>query len=238
MKGTRNFAVPSGGLFDRVAGKANLAGNTRVTFGKGASVINTDNPWPRDGDILFLDGADWWHNACVGWSREEWDGYAEGYRRAGNLLVQHVSETQANQDYLIYPIVFLYRQAIEVALKHLLFKGTQLLDRGTNIPKNHRLVPLWHQCRKIIEEVWPGGSKEELDAVGEMLLQFDGRDPTSTVFRYPVNTLGQPSLPDNERINIRNFSEVANRVYALLDAGCCGVTDYLQMKAEMEREYF
>jgi hypothetical protein len=194
-------------------------------------------PWPRKGNLLFVDGDDWWHNACVGWSREEWHGYAEGYRRAADVLVQHVSDTQSFQDYLIYPIIFLYRQAIEVSLKHLLFKGSQLLDREQAIPRQHQLVPLWQQCRGIIEEVWPDGPKEELGAVQEVLEQFDCRDPRSTVFRYPVDISGRSSLPTSERINIRNFSEVANRVFSFLEAGTCGVSEYLQHKWDMEREY-
>src|SRR5438270_6878360 len=117
--------------------------------------MSQDLPWPQKGDLLFVDGDDWWHNACVGWSREEWDGYAEGYKRAADLLVQHVVDTQSNQDYLIYPVAFLYRQAVEVSLKHLLVKGSQLLDRKSVIPKHHRLVPLWQQCWAIIEQVWP-----------------------------------------------------------------------------------
>jgi hypothetical protein len=143
----------------------------------------------------------------------------------------------SNQDYLIYPIVFLYRQAIEVSLKHLLMKGSQLLDREPVIPKHHRLLPLWQQCRPIIEKVWPDGPKQDLEAVGEVLVQFEARDPVSTVFRYPVDTSGQASLPRNERIDIRNFAEVANRILSLMDACCCGFGEFLQYKWEMEREY-
>jgi hypothetical protein len=198
--------------------------------------MSPDIPWPRKGDLLFVDGDDWWHNACVGWSCEEWHGYAEGYKRAADLLVQHVADTQSNQDYLIYPIVFLYRQALEIALKHLLYKGSLLLDRDSGIPKQHRLVPVWQQCRAIIEEVWPEGPRDELDSVGEILHQFDYRDPVSTVFRYPVDTSGRASLPVNERINIRNFSQVANRVFSLVDAAGSGVSEYLQSKWDMERD--
>jgi hypothetical protein len=193
-------------------------------------------PWPRLGDVLFTDGDDCWHNACVGWSREAWVGYAEGYRLAADLLVQHVADTQSKQDFLIYPIVFLYRQAMEVSLKYLLFKGSQLLDRKPVVPKQHRLVPLWQECRAIIEEVWPEGPKQDLDAVGAVFAQFDAKDPVSTVFRYPLDTAGRASLTTSERINIRNLSEVANRVYSLVDACGCGVSEYLQSKWEMERE--
>jgi hypothetical protein len=137
----------------------------------------------------------------------------------------------------IYPIVFLYRQAIEIALKHLIWTGSRLLDQETPVPTHHRLVPLWRQCRPIIEQVWPEGPKKDLNAVGEVLDQFEARDPISTVFRYPVTKEGRVSLPKRERINIGNFAEVANRVLSLLDGCACGICEYLQCKWEMEREY-
>ncbi len=138
--------------------------------------MTDETRWPRKGDVLFTDDGDIL-NACVGWTREQWDLYAEGYRRGAEVLVQHVRATRADQDFLIYPIVFLYRQAIEVALKRLMWKGSQLLDRDFVMPNHHRLLPLWQQCRPIIEQVWPKGPKEDLNAVGEVLKQFEARDP-------------------------------------------------------------
>lgn len=140
----------------------------------------------------------------------------------------HVADTQRDQDFLIYPIVFMYRQAVEVSLKHLIWMGTQLVGQPAELPIHHRLVPLWRRCRPIIERVWPDGPKQDLEAVGEVLDQFEARDPTSTVFRYPVTKEGLASLSASERIDICNFAEVANRVFSLLDSCASGFSDYLQ----------
>jgi len=204
--------------------------------------MDAEFSWPRAGDVLFSGDGDWF-NACVGWTRDQWVGYIEGYKLAADLLVQHVADEQRNQDFLIYPIVFLYRQAVEVSLKHLIWVGSQLQDkRPEQKPKpNHLLVQLWRQCRPIIEDVWPDGPKQDLDAVGTVLDQFEARDPNSTVCRYPVTKEGRASLSVNERIDIRNFAEVVNGVLALLDGCACEFSEYLQNKLEyeweMEREY-
>ncbi len=198
--------------------------------------MNNELPWPHAGDKLFADGGDWF-NACVGWSHNQSFGYIEGYKRAADLLVQHVADEQRDQDFLIYPIVFLYRQAVEVSLKHLIWVGCQLQDKRPELPKHHRLVPLWRQCRLIIEEVWPDGPRQDLDAVGAVLDQFEARDPVSTAFRYPVTKEGRASHSVSERIDIRNFAEVANRMLSLLDGCATGFSEYLQHKWEMEREY-
>ena len=197
--------------------------------------MNNDDRWPRLGDNLFTQDGNWL-NACVGWTNDQWHGYAEGYRRAGEVLVQHIIDTERGQDYLIFPIVFLYRQAVEISLKYLIWTGNQLHDREPSIPTHHRLVPLWKHCRPIIEQVWPDGPKQDLDAVGKVLDQFEARDPISTVFRYPVTKEGHASLAVNEQINILNFAEVAERVFTLLHCCSGGFYEYLQNKREQERE--
>ncbi len=67
--------------------------------------------------------------------------------------------------------------------------------------------------------------------------QFDAKGLVSTVFRYPFDTAGQASFQDSEFIDIRNFADVANRVFELLDCCDCGFSEYLDRKSEMEREY-
>jgi hypothetical protein len=131
--------------------------------------------------------------------------------------------------------VFSYRQAVEVSRKHLIWVGTQLLDLKAELPTHHKLVPLWRQCRPILEKVWPGGPKQDLDAVGAVLDQFEARDPGSTVFRYPVTKEGRASLPVRRHIDILNFGEVANRVLSRLDACAWGLQEYLQNKARKAR---
>jgi hypothetical protein len=199
--------------------------------------MSDELPWPRKGDQLFAEDDDWWNNACVGWSRDEWTAYGEGYKRAAEILVQHVVDTQRDQDFLIFPIGFLYRQYLEVRLKHLLRDGFLLLDVREAFPTHHRLNELWKGCRRVLEQVWPDGPRDDLDAVEEVIEQFKQKDPGSTAFRYPVDTKGNRSLPTTERINLRNLAEVMERTAALLDACSAGIQEDLQQKWEMEQGY-
>lgn len=76
-------------------------------------------PPPRKGDKLFRgDLRDWKNNACLRNGNEY--AYREGYRRGAQILVRAVEETQSDQDFLVYPIVFLYRHHIELALKRVI----------------------------------------------------------------------------------------------------------------------
>lgn len=193
-------------------------------------------PWPRAGDQLFGAADDWENNACVGFSREQWVGYIEGYKLAADKLAETVTTSGRDQDFLVYPIVFLYRHAIEIALKYLIRLGCRLLDTEPSKLIDHKLSKLWLNCRPLLEQVWPEGPKEDLDAVGDVIAQFETEDPTAAGYRYPTDTKGQPFHTQHRVINLRNFAEVANRVLGLLDGCTMGISVYLDHKQELEME--
>lgn len=125
----------------------------------------------KKGKELFnkVDG-DLWNNACLNYmpDSETLTLYADAYKYAGDLLVQCNKENHKIKDLLIYPIVFLYRQYIELRLKEIIRDGNQLLDIPEEFPKHHRIDELWKQCRRILEEVWD--PSEDLEAVEECIL--------------------------------------------------------------------
>ena len=45
-----------------------------------------------------------------------WTGISHGYRLAGGLLVEHVAKDRGDADFVVYPIVYLYRHHLELAL--------------------------------------------------------------------------------------------------------------------------
>jgi hypothetical protein len=178
-------------------------------------------PWPQAGDILFTDAPDWWMNACVNYAGGLM--YALGYRTAGDALVERVAQTRADQDSLVYPIVFCYRQYLELTLKAVLREARALFRISTPIPQrhplnNHPLLPLWTELRPLLDRRWPNGGPEP-DHVEDALRQFDAVDRRSFAFRYPTGKRGEPSLPPRIlRINLRNLAEVVERVGTYLEA--------------------
>lgn len=193
-------------------------------------------PWPRKGDQLFKSDSDvdMLHIACLNFMPDHLGMYVVGYKHAGNVLVEYVKDTRRYQDTLVYPIVFLYRQYIELRLKELIKKGNLLLDIPKKFPKHHKIDKLWKQCREVLEKVYPEDSAEDLDAVEECIHQFSKSDPTSMAFRYPKDKNDNPSLPGLRHINLRNLSEVMTRVASLLDAASMGIIYNLDNKWEME----
>ena len=124
----------------------------------------TDLPWPRKGETLFAGAEDWYHNACLNWQYDNWELYAAGYKSAGDILVQHVIDTRTERDTLVFPIVFNYRQYLELRCKEIIRVGRMLSDEDAEFPRTHNLHALWTICRAIIANVEPGASERDLEA--------------------------------------------------------------------------
>lgn len=156
-------------------------------------------------------------SARVNWGRG-WDSYALGYKTASDILVEHVEETGQLIDALVYPIVFNYRQYLELLLKDVLMEARRYFDIDPSFEKGHALLPLWRHLRELIERRWPD-EPEELDAVEENLRQIDAVDRGSFAFRYATDLDGASSLPgEMEYIDLQNLSEVVGRIGTFLEA--------------------
>lgn len=83
---------------------------------------------------LFSGDNDWKANACLNWSPDSLGLYIEGYREAADKLVHDVVESGTNQDILVFPISFLYRQYIELQLKHIIRESRILLEECKSFP--------------------------------------------------------------------------------------------------------
>ena len=161
-------------------------------------------------------------NACINWGGGTVV-YMAGYRRAGDILVTEVRRSRHEADALVYPIVFCYRQYLELLLKDTLAEARRYFDMSETVPPKHSLMLFWRPLRRLIAQRWPE-SEDEMDSVQDALRQFDSVDRLSFAFRYASTPKGDPSLPKEMlRINLRNLSEVVTRVGTFLEACATGL---------------
>lgn len=159
---------------------------------------------------LFSGDNDWHNNACL----NEWFGdygatYAAGYRRAAELLIEHIDTKGRDQDVLVYPVVFLYRHHVELALKRIITLCLlQIEDPDVKGPKAvHNLKVLWDYAKKLVRKVdssFPQANHINTDAVIKELTAIDSR---STAFRYDRTKEDEPSLTGIPLINTRRFGD-------------------------------
>jgi hypothetical protein len=103
----------------------------------------SDIPWPRKADVLFGTEGDRFLNACLNFAEDEFHLYATGYRSAAEHLFRVVDTNLREQDTLVYPIVFLWRQYLELSLKNLVRTGNLYVGRPAIFPMHHRIKELW-----------------------------------------------------------------------------------------------
>lgn len=179
-------------------------------------------------------------NAFVRWNPYREAEIADGFKEAADAVVAHALEQPSHPDRFLFPIAFMYRHSLEVELKILHRKAshlttTPLPNKGLN---THDLVRIWQLVRRMIEQVWPQGNRQELDRVEQVIRDFQDADPRAQAFRYEVDTKGEENLkafPD--AIAIDSLRDVVTKAYELLDGCEMGIDHYLDLVAQMEREH-
>lgn len=119
--------------------------------------------WPKRGDRLLRRSRE-----GVTTGQFQRDGLSRtvfiwlGYVRAGAALVDACSREPFDRDYLIYPILFTYRQGLELAMKWIIdmYGGVAGVTLGDG-ERNHDLWQLWKLCKRVILDVGSDGEDDE-----------------------------------------------------------------------------
>lgn len=222
------------------------------------SVIGSLPP-PRAADVLFGPGEDFEANACIShWIEVDYV-YTSGFRRAGSRLAQHVCETGSDQDFLVYPIVYLYRHHVELILKAIVGIGAALLDRELTETDHkalggHGLSRLWDIARPMLNPVCalvpnPPFPDDDLEGIDSYIRQLHEHDPDGQRFRYATTKIRQngshkgtptrgPSLsPDLKSVNIRAFAAAMEKLADCLEGIEGWFGDLQDAKATHRRMY-
>lgn len=178
----------------------------------------TKLPWPKLGDRPFRGGGRL--TSALGWARGRRYGYVEGYRDAARLVFAHIERTDRGQESLVFPLVFLWRQHVELRLKELIELGHMVLEEEKPDGTGHHLIQnLWARVRALILRIEPG-EEQNCRAVDGVIEQLAEVDPGSFDFRYHESTKGDATLgkaPDH--VDLRNLQEVMEGVARFLDCG-------------------
>lgn len=150
--------------------------------------LDMEIPWPKPGDELFKTGQfenEGSPNLAAYVFSKEISFIAEGYKDAGDALVQWLEDSDLRNDFLVYPIVFCYRQHIELQLKYI----TETVNVLNGIPESydriHNLLELWNFIRSRLDPELISQEQEAYEVVDQHIEQFNEIDPKSMTFRYP-----------------------------------------------------
>jgi hypothetical protein len=167
--------------------------------------------------------------ALVGASRFETDlahwlpeqPYNEGFRRAAEILGDHISRFPDDIADLTMPLMYCYRHSVELRLKHL-WTVAGWLEPGAAEPlKGHDLRTLWHKVTPILSQRVPPHRSDlsELATADIIVLEIAEPDPWGEGFRYPEKLKrfgGGPTLPSDVRINLENVGTIMPKLFEFL----------------------
>ena len=148
--------------------------------------------------------------------KQAWYFYINGYKNAADFLVGHaVAEGDARK--LGYPILFLYRQHLELALKALIRDCRLFVGWDEAFPKTHRIDALWTICCGLLNDISPGmANNDEMVHATRMIAELCRVDPNSEAFRYPEDRKGYLPALDID-IVLSTVKEAVGKVSLLID---------------------
>lgn len=175
---------------------------------------------------------------------DRWSTYATGYKKAADLVVDQVKNGIGYQDFLVYPVMFLYRQYLELSIKNLIFMSWRLLNITSDDDlRAHDIKRYWSKCNALLQQISPGDSIQALRDVGRLIDQFSEHDPISMAFRYPVSLPDKatkerkPTLQGLSVVNLRNAQDVIANISVLFAGAEAQIGSYLSDQRAMEAEF-
>jgi hypothetical protein len=171
---------------------------------------------------------------------------ADSYRGAAIVLAKNF-EADSRSDFDAYPLVFMYRHALELYLKAILVLGNQLAVTTDNeelhtkdIFKNHALTANLVVVKRIFAEA---GWEKDYPHMGlgeaffeDVLKEFDELDKGSYTFRYTVNKDGTANIEKNFAFSVPNFVAMMDGILNNLSGACYGLEQMSDQAAELYHE--
>lgn len=206
-------------------------------------------PWER-----FRLQSTWRGNVSLnfmGRAKGEFDVYGHAFHEAANRLVDVIRQGNGGySDLDACPIVTLYRHAIELHLKAILYWGEQLLrldDREAfdfdKIMGTHNLEVLLPHVKNVFAVMdWVDAPESDTKygtyaEIEEAILEINEIDRSATAFRFPIDKKGNPSLPEGFHFNVIAFGEEIDALLKMLDGAATGVYVAFQDYASYLADY-
>ena len=142
---------------------------------------------------------------------------AGGFKAAGDALVDWL-ETNPRDDSLVSPLIFCYRQYVELKLKDIAVLVNAIEGTVDNHKSIHNLQYLFDPLKSDIEQCLGEDDQETLAAVECIIMQFNNADCDSTTFRFLDRR-----MPFHQ-VDLGNLRVVMGKLANFLDS----LTDYLE----------
>lgn len=168
---------------------------------------------PKD-QLFKTEDKDLWMSANLNilGKEEKYYIYATGYFEAAKIIYQNLDSQKRYHDILVYPIIYLFRQSIELLMKDIIKTGYKLIHNTDKYFDRHELINLWNEVLEILNESKIEHNTNDIEVITSLINEFDKIDPRSTAFRYPEKINGEESLYGINHINLDTFYTTACKI--------------------------
>jgi hypothetical protein len=170
------------------------------------------------------------------WQRDTVVGRMEGYRRAAEVLVEHVLQHRGDLDFLIYPIANCWRHHVELQLKSLLTALRRFLDEPDGTVRGHDVLKLSREVQPRLASAFPDEPPSDAANVGRVVQQLHSADPDGQNFRYHRRTDGSLALTGIDRVDVRAWHGALLAVSNFLEGAAGRLSEYQELKDDLERK--
>ncbi|RSL35314.1 hypothetical protein D7Z54_01745 [Salibacterium salarium] len=199
---------------------------------------------PKKSSKLFQSTSNYLEFSHYGWGDidSQFYGYIKGYKESADTLVEFALNSQRISvlDTYIFPVLFLYRQFIELSIKslYLEYSDIPMEDKIQTIKSaGHNLMRMWNGLKPtLVDASFSEDEKGLINAVESYILQYHSFDKSSFKFRYPIDKESNPLLKDEERIDIANLKERMTELDNFF-GGADGKLGHLQENKYEQEEY-
>ncbi|MCY8988111.1 hypothetical protein [Bacillus atrophaeus] len=150
------------------------------------------------------------YNAVIGWEGQSYQyGYKEGFF---NIAHMAIVPAKYYSDSLVYPIIFNYRQYLELVLKENILRFQIFFRLPITDTKTHDLKFLLDELMNILDSNSLGFLISSTQK--KVILDFHEIDPQSDAFRFVFNTRGSLSHKyEHKQISLWNLHFTMNEIY-------------------------
>ena len=182
--------------------------------------------WPCPDDPLVGKVVSW--NNAIAFADDPAERQAlmlKGYFRAGHVLVDRCCKNPYEGHYMIYPILFCYRHALEMAMKWIVGSYGNRYDVSEPKP-DHNFLRLWESCKAIFTQADNEGATVSTATVEKLIKEFHNLDASAEAFRYPVKKDGTLIDLPNVAFNLIDLRQVVEGLENFF-SGADGYLDHL-----------
>lgn len=175
--------------------------------------------------------------------------FAKGYHEAANQLSNAFLSKSYYGDYEGYPIVFLYRHAFELYLKHIIYWSMRLCAfnninlASSKLVLNHKLVGLSAQVENLLLVLFDNDPDilRIVKDVNQIAKEFYEIDQDSFSYRYPIDKKENHSTKKHQVVNIESVHINMNKILKDLEVINFGLdleTCQIEKIYDLLNEYF